>query len=50
MTLHDFAVALAKRLEEEGVTNEELEQIIHDAKEEARKEIAMMKGTDNDGI
>ena len=43
MTTHDLAVALAKRLEEEGITYEELEQIIHDAEEEAREEIARMK-------
>lgn len=48
MTTHDLAVALAKQLEEEGVTYEELERIIHDAKEEARKEIARMKGADDD--
>ena len=47
MTTHDLAVALAKQLEEEGVTYEELERIIHDAKEEARKEIARMKGADD---
>ena len=46
MTTHDLAVAFAKRLEEEGVTDEELERIIHDAEEEARKEIAKMKGAD----
>lgn len=45
MTTHDLAVALAKRLEEEGITYEELEQIINDAKEEAQKEIARMKGS-----
>lgn len=52
MTTHDLAVALAKRLEEEGIADEELERIIHDAKEEARKEIARMKGAydDNDNI
>lgn len=44
----ELAVALAKRLEEEGVTYEELERIIHDAEEEARKEIAQMKGTDDE--
>lgn len=43
---HDLAVALAKRLEEEGITDEELERIIHDAKEEARQEIARVKGAD----
>ena len=48
MTKHDLAVALAKQLEEEGVTDEELERIIHDAKEEARQEIARMKGADDD--
>lgn len=48
MTTHDLAVALAKQLEEEGITDEELERIIHNAKEEARKEIAKMKGTDDD--
>lgn len=48
MTTHDLAVVLAKRLEEEGVTDEELERIIHDAKEEARKEIARMKGADDE--
>ena len=48
MTTHDLAVALAKRLEEEGITYEELERIIHDAKEEARKEIARMKGVANE--
>ena len=48
MTTHDLAVALAKQLEEEGVTDEELERIIHDAKEEARKEIARMKGADDE--
>ena len=48
MTKHDLAVALAKRLEEEGITAEELERIIHDAKEEARKEIAEMKGADDE--
>lgn len=46
MTTHDLAVAFAKRLEEEGITDEEVERIIHDAKEEARKEIAKMKGVD----
>lgn len=50
MTTHDLAVALAKQLEEEGITDEELERIIHDATEEARKEIARMKGADDDGI
>ena len=30
---HDLAVALAKHLEEEGITDEELERLIHDAKE-----------------
>jgi hypothetical protein len=39
MTTHDLAIALAKRLEEEGVTDEEFERIIHDAEEEARLEI-----------
>jgi len=48
MTTHDLAVALAKRLEEEGITYEELEQIIHDAEEEARKEITKMKGADDE--
>ena len=48
MTKHDLAVALAKRLEEEGITDEELERIIHEAKEEARKEIAKMKGADDE--
>lgn len=48
MTTHDLAVSLAKRLEEEGVTDEELERIIHDAKEEARKEIARMRGADDE--
>jgi hypothetical protein len=48
MTLHDFAAVLAKRLEEEGVTDEELEQIIHDAKEEVRKEIARIEGADDE--
>ena len=47
-TMHDLVVALAKRLEEQGVTYEELERIFHDAEEEARKEIARMKGADND--
>ena len=47
MTTHDLAVALAKQLEEEGVTYEELERIIHDAEEEAKKEIARMKGADD---
>lgn len=45
---HDLSVALAKHLEKEGVTDEELERIIHDAEEEARKEIAKMKGADNE--
>ena len=44
MTTHDLVVALAKRLEEEGITYEELERIIHDAKEEARKEISCAYG------
>ena len=48
MTTYDLAVALAKQLEKEGITHEELERILHDAKEEARKEIARMKGTDDD--
>ena len=48
MTTHDLAVALAKRLEEEGITYEELERIIHDAKEEARQEIVRMKGADDE--
>ena len=48
MTTHDLAVALAKQLEEEGVTYEELERIIHDAEEEAKKEIARMKGADDE--
>lgn len=48
MTTHDLAVALAKQLEEEGITYEELERIIHDAKEEARKEIARMRGADDE--
>ena len=45
---YDLAVALAKQLEEEGITDEELEQLIHDAKEEAQKEIAKMKGADDE--
>ena len=45
--MNDFVVALAKRLEEEGVTDEELEQIIHDAKEEALQEIIRIKGETN---
>lgn len=48
MTTHDLAIALAKRLEEEGITEEEFERIIHDAKEEAWKEIARMKGADDE--
>ena len=48
MTTHDLAVAFAKRLEEEGVTDEEVERIIHDAEEEARKEIARLKGADDE--
>lgn len=48
MTTHDLAVALAKRLEEEGITDEELERIIHDAEEEARQEIARVKGADDE--
>lgn len=48
MTTHDLVVAFAKGLEEEGVTDEELERIIHDAKEEARKEIARMKGAEDE--
>lgn len=48
MTMHELAVALAKQLEKEGVTDEELERIIHDAKEEALKEIARMKGADDE--
>ena len=48
MTTHDLAIALAKRLEEKGITYEELERIIHDAEEEAKKEIASMKGADDD--
>lgn len=48
MTTHDLAIALAKRLEEKGITYEELERIIHDAEEEAKKEIARMKGADDD--
>lgn len=47
MTMHDLAAALAERLEEEGITDEELERIIHDAKEEARQEIARIKGADD---
>lgn len=47
MTTHDLAIALAKRLEEEGITDEEVERIIHDAEEEAKKEIARMKGADD---
>lgn len=50
MTTHDLAVALAKQLEEEGVTDEELERIIHDAKEEARKEIARIIGADDENV
>lgn len=48
MTMHDLVVAFAKGLEEEGVTDEELERIIHDAEEEVRKEIARMKGADDE--
>lgn len=45
---HNLAVTLAKHLEEEGITDEELERLIYDAKEEARKEIARMKGADDE--
>ena len=48
MTTHDLAIALAKRLEEEGITDEEVERIIHDAEEEANKEISMMEGADDE--
>ena len=48
MTKHDLTVELAKQLEEEGITDKELERIIHDAKEEARQEIARMKGADDE--
>lgn len=48
MTKHDLAVELAKQLEKEGVTDEELERIIHNAKEEAQQEIARMKGADDE--
>lgn len=48
MTKHDLVVAFAKRLEEEGITDEELERIINNAKEEARQEIARMKGADDE--
>lgn len=46
MTNHDLAVAFAKGLEEEGVTDEELKRIIYDAEEEVREEVARMKGAD----
>lgn len=48
MTTHDLAVALAKQFEKEGITDEELERIIHEAEEEARQEIARMKGADDE--
>ena len=50
MTTHDLAIALAKQLEEEGVTYEVLERIIHNAKEETRKEVAKMKGADENDL
>lgn len=48
MTTYDLAVALAKQLEEEGVTYEELMQALDEAVAEARQEIARMKGADDD--
>ena len=44
MTGYDLAVALAKQLEEEGTTYEELMQTLDEAVAEARHEIAEIKG------
>ena len=44
MTTYDLAVELAKRLEEEGVTYEELIQTLDEAVAEARQEIAEISG------
>lgn len=48
MTGYDLAVALAKQLEEEGVTYEELMQTLDEAVAEARQEIAEIKERKNE--
>lgn len=45
-TMSEIAELFAELLKD--ITDEELERIIHDAKEEAQKEIARMKGADDE--